>query len=64
MRTQTVCLLAGLMVAGNLVAQPKPSGPQQAGDFRKVILDSDHKQNDKFIDTLQDPMELAVALIL
>ena len=50
--------MAGLVMAGNLVAQPTPSGPQQAGDFRKVILGSDHKQDYIFIYTLQDPAEL------
>ena len=60
MRKPIACFTAGLLLVGNLIAQPKPSGPQQAGDFRKVILESDIKQNDKFIDSLQDPMELVV----
>ena len=50
--------MAGLMMAGNLVAQPKPSGPQQAVDFRKVIPETGHKQDYIFINTLQDPTEL------
>ena len=50
--------MAGLMMAGNLVAQPKPSGPQQAVDFRKVIPERGHKQDYIFINTLQDPTEL------
>ena len=60
MRKPIACFTAGLLLAGNLIAQPKPSGPQQAGDFRKVIHESDIKQNNKFIDSLQDPMELVV----
>ncbi|MFL2903738.1 MAG: hypothetical protein ACJZ8W_01830 [Limisphaerales bacterium] len=55
MRTQAVCLLAGLMMAGNIVAQSKPSGPKQAGDFRKVTLESEHKQNEKFIENTGNP---------
>ena len=51
--------MAGLVMAGNLVAQPKLSGPQQAGDFRKFNLGSDHKQDYIFINTLQDLMELS-----
>jgi|TARA_B100001094_G_scaffold52717_1_gene48183 hypothetical protein len=50
--------MAGLVMAGILVAQPKLSGPQQAGDFRKFNLGSDHKQDYIFINTMQDPTEL------
>src|SRR5262245_14433011 len=38
-----------------------PSGPQTDGDFRKVILDSDHVLDGALADTLKDPMELAIA---
>src|SRR3954453_4094357 len=40
---------------------PVPSGPQTDGNFRKVILDADQDVNGKLEDTLEDPMELAVA---
>ncbi len=42
-------------------AGPIPSGPQTDGAFRKVILDSDRDENGALIDTVKDPMELAVA---
>ena len=37
-----------------------PSGPQTDGAFRKVILEADTQVEGKFVDTLKDPMELAV----
>ncbi len=40
---------------------PLPSGPQTDGAFRKVILDADRQIGGKWVDTLKDPMELAVA---
>src|SRR4051812_4086473 len=40
---------------------PIPSGPQTDGNFRKVILDTDREVSGKLEDTLEDPMELAVA---
>ena len=49
MRKPIACFTAGLLLAGNLIAQPKPRGPQQAGDFRKVILESDIKQKNKYL---------------
>jgi cytochrome c len=55
------CLVPGLRAAD--VVGAVPSGPQQDGHFRKVILDGD-KDSDgdgKFEDTVVDPMELAVA---
>src|SRR5581483_7386687 len=39
----------------------EPSGPQQDGPFRKVILVDDEIVNGKREDTLKDPMELSVA---
>src|SRR5690242_2128739 len=40
-----------------------PSGPQEDGHFRKVILDTDRDMNGDGVleDSLKDPMELAVA---
>jgi cytochrome c len=40
---------------------PIPSGPQTDGAFRKVILDTDRQMDGKWVDTLKDPMELAIA---
>ena len=40
---------------------PLPSGPQTDGEFRKVILDTDRQIDGKWVDTLKNPMELAVA---
>src|SRR6266496_912441 len=40
---------------------PIPSRPQTDGAFRKVLLDSDRQIDGKWVDTLKDPMELAVA---
>ncbi|EEF62651.1 PQQ-dependent sugar dehydrogenase [Pedosphaera parvula] len=42
---------------------PLPSGPQSDGAFKKVILDADKdvEGNGKIIDSVKDPMELAVA---
>ena len=40
---------------------PIPSGPQTDGAFHKVILDTDRQIDGKWMDTLKDPMELAVA---
>jgi cytochrome c len=42
---------------------PLPSGPQTDGAFRKVILDADKdvEGNGKILDSVKDPMELAVA---
>ena len=50
--------MADLVMAENLVAQPKLSGPKQAGDFRKFNLGSDHKEDYIFINTQQDPTKL------
>ncbi|MGV3774257.1 MAG: PQQ-dependent sugar dehydrogenase [Verrucomicrobiales bacterium] len=43
--------------------QPVPSGPQQDGPFRKVIIESDKDLDGdgKLDDYLQDPMEMAVS---
>ena len=62
-------VFAGLAAAAILWANlasaagkpPLPSGPQTDGPFRKVILDSDQQINGRWVDTLKDPMELAVA---
>src|SRR5690242_3398911 len=63
-----VLLLCGLVfcvVAAQAADAPSPlpSGPQTDGSFRKVILDADKDVNGdgKIIDSLKDPMELAVA---
>lgn len=42
---------------------PKPSGPQADGPFRKVILDADRAADagGEIVDSIVDPMELAVA---
>jgi cytochrome c len=55
-----VCALPFLSLAED---KPKPSGPQADGMFQKVILDADKDVNGdgKIIDSLKDPMELAVA---
>jgi cytochrome c len=62
-------LFAHLAVAAILWANPAPaankpplpSGPQTDGAFRKVILDTDRQIDGKWVDSLKDPMELAVA---
>src|ERR1700677_225872 len=43
--------------------KPVSTGPQLDGNFNKVILDTGTvgKEGDKFVSTLKDPMELAVA---
>lgn len=53
--------LACVLFSTRLSAAPAPSGPQTDGPFRKVILDSDQQINGKWVDTLKNPMELAVA---
>ncbi|HYE31334.1 MAG TPA: PQQ-dependent sugar dehydrogenase [Methylomirabilota bacterium] len=60
--------LVGLLaLAGSAFAADKPtgppSGPQQEGNFHKVILDSDKDTNGdgQYEDTIKEPMELAVA---
>ncbi|MBI3414214.1 MAG: PQQ-dependent sugar dehydrogenase [Verrucomicrobia bacterium] len=48
----------------HLIAADAPvgkTGPQVDGHFRKVILDEDQTIDGKKVDTLKDPMELAVA---
>ncbi|MBU6402437.1 MAG: PQQ-dependent sugar dehydrogenase, partial [Verrucomicrobia bacterium] len=52
---------AAVLGCQSILAEPRPSGPQVDGDFRKVILDSDREINGVLEDTLKDPMELAVA---
>ena len=58
-------LAAGAILWVNLAPAadkpPLPSGPQTDRPYRKVILDSDQQINGKWLDTLKDPMELAVA---
>ncbi len=66
-----VCALISVVATsaqeGQMAAQPPkpgvpfPSGPQTDGAFRKVILDSDREENGSWIDSVKDPMELAVA---
>lgn len=48
---------------GRAEEKPKPSGPQTDGLFQKVILEADKDVNGdgKIIDSLKDPMELAIA---
>ena len=41
--------------------QPANTGPQTDGLFRKVIIAADEAVSGKLLDTLKDPMELAVA---
>ena len=72
-KNQLLLLAASLVAAGQLLAQtaqapakkedeaPTPSGPQTDGAFRKVILEADAVMDGKLVDTLKDPMELAVA---
>ena len=49
-------------MASSVGAQQAPgTGPQTDGLFRKVIVDSDKAVDGKLMDTLKDPMELAVA---
>ncbi len=40
---------------------PLPTGPQRDGPFRKIILDADKEKDGKVVDSIVDPMELAVA---
>jgi cytochrome c len=40
---------------------PTPSGPQTDGAFRKVILDADQEVDGKLMDSVEDPMEMAIA---
>ncbi len=73
MKKHVVLLAASLVAVGQLLAQttqapakkkddaPVPSGSQTDGPFRKVILEADTQADGKFIDSLKDPMELAVA---
>ncbi len=58
-----VVAAAGLALAGVAAepAPPTPTGVQNDGPFRKVILVADEQVNGKYADTLKDPMELAVA---
>src|SRR5579863_7414285 len=67
MKKSTFGLAASALCAGLLCAgadtKPLPSGPQNDGPFRKIILDADRDANGdgKIVASLKDPMELAVA---
>ena len=50
-----------LAVKSSASQTPIPSGEQVDGNFRKVILDADQFVDGKWQDTVNDPMELAVA---
>jgi cytochrome c len=57
----TMLSAAQMCLAQNQPPAPPPSGEQTDGPFRKVILESDAPVDGKLMDTLKDPMELAVA---
>ena len=59
----SLALLAALTLSAADKPQPKPSGPQSDGPFRKVILDADRDlDGDGSIeDVVVDPMEIATA---
>jgi cytochrome c len=66
-KNSTWPLLAVMLGVGLLSARaqdkPRPSGPQSDGPFRKVILDagSGITVEGKLMDSLKDPMEMAIA---
>src|SRR5579859_328438 len=57
------CIVGAFPAPAQNQNSPRPSGPQTDGPFRKVILDADKDVNGdgKIVDSLKDPMELAVA---
>jgi cytochrome c len=69
MKKTAVVLLSLTCLSGAFTTEaqnqnpPLPSGPQADGPFRKVILDADKDVNGdgKIVDSLKEPMELAVA---
>lgn len=61
-----VCNLLAIVAPGTATAQEKSEfphmGPQESGDYKKVVLLSDElDENGKRIDTLVDPMEIDIA---
>ncbi len=56
----TLCVWSAVCLAP-AQNQPVPTGAQEDGPFRKVVLEADGQVDGKFADTLKDPMELAVA---
>jgi len=57
----TAAAILRVIPGGAADKPPLPSGPQTDGGYRKVILDADRQIDGKGVDTVKDPMELAVA---